>query len=181
MKKKYVILFLLCFYCKENVAQSLIWLPFYKAKTKNTSFYITLYREFKLRFRNEHGIKTILPKHGNRPLLRVSMRSIVEVFDDRFLVVSIPTSTIWDNGEPDFFKNRDTLYFIDLKKRKARKNILWTSLEGKKLMSNAIELTLLNKKRDYNYALKDVSFAEKKITLFSFDSLKMVTMPLQRL
>ncbi len=182
MKKLVYHILLILILGKSTFAQSLVWLPIYETETKSAGQNIQLYKEFNLKFNSDSpSYISLFSRRGNKPLLSVSRSATFEVFDRRVLVISVKTYSKWENGEPNFLKPRDTLYFIDLKRRKARKNILWTNLEGKKVLSNAIELTNLNKSRNYDYALRNFSFSGRDITFLSLDSMKFIKINLQRL
>ncbi len=110
---------------------------------------------------------------NNKFFAKIPLSSIFEVFNDRFLVVSIKVMTPFSNGEPDFTKSRDSVYIIDLKRRgRHLREVYKAALGGRKIHSNAVELIKFNKGFNYDLAIQSISLSSKELVFLNFETMK---------
>ena len=179
MKHKYLIFLLAVgfFYFNDTQSQILRVINLYEA-THNDKYNSTDYLKLGIR-RNiiDTSFYNVSTIKGNKTLLKVPRASVFEIFDNRYLLISLKSPELFLNGEPDFVKPRDFMYVIDLLNLK-NGSIFKTELNGKKIYSNALELTKINRSFKYDFAIREISLVFKQMKLMDIETGKDIILTL---
>ncbi|MBK9381403.1 MAG: hypothetical protein IPN39_08735 [Chitinophagaceae bacterium] len=158
--------------CVKAKSQTMRLIDFFES-AENPKFQSRDFNSLGIRRNNKDSCFYVSSIRGNKFIIKVPRNSIFEVFDGKYLVISLKSPEIYKDGQPDFIKPRDSVFIIDLaRKVSKRRKVYKTFLNGKTIYSNAIELIKLNKKFSYDYAVKSISLSSGTMVLLNLTTFK---------